>query len=312
MKVERVIEKKGVKLNITINEDLVYFLQFNGDTLLRAKKEELFKGVPFRDVKSKAVAELNRLFGITDKKKYCNGMRMASEEEIKIVNDMYSEMEILIKEKKIDIKNQTENFINNLTDDSLIGLKFTTSDKTAFIYFKDAVSEEIIKEVRRDLSYKYEIEKIKEDDFKKADIKIKDFYWGDYTNETTYEVTINQLKEIIKISKDRIKNEEENKKIAKVEKDKKEEQIKKDNYFYELESKVVETLETTNEDFGVKVEIKDKNTDEKRTYICRNIFDFGYVVNLEKGGFAKDGDLFDKKADKFLNTFPPISTSIRM
>ena len=78
-----------------------------------------------------------------------------------------------------------------------------------------------------------------------------------------------------------------------------------------------------------KVEITDPNTYEKDIYHCRNIFDFGHVVNRSGGGLlSKDEagewfwDLwkkpnvpatdFDVRAVKYLTRFSPIPTGIRM
>ena len=94
----------------------------------------------------------------------------------------------------------------------------------------------------------------------------------------------------------------------------------------------------------VIVEVTDPKTQEKGTFKCRNIFDFGYVINpcypvapgLEPGGAAwrdkKTGEWywehfdiekrkwykvremteFERKAYLYLKKFPPISAYIRM
>ena len=97
----------------------------------------------------------------------------------------------------------------------------------------------------------------------------------------------------------------------------------------------------------VIVEVIDPKTQEKGTFKCRNIFDFGYTINpcypvapgMEPGGVARKekgtGELyelywehfddqkrkwytvrkmteFEKKAYLYLKKFPPISAYIRM
>ena len=94
----------------------------------------------------------------------------------------------------------------------------------------------------------------------------------------------------------------------------------------------------------VIVEVTDSKTQEKGMFKCRNIFDFGYVINpcypvapgLEPGGVARKekstGELywehfddekrkwytvrkmteFEKKAYLYLKKFPPIFAYIRM
>lgn len=89
----------------------------------------------------------------------------------------------------------------------------------------------------------------------------------------------------------------------------------------------------------VIVEITDVATNKKAQFVCRNIFDFGYVINpnyavaegLEPGGIAiKKEDVwywqefnkgwhnvrplteFEVKAIQYLHKFPPISKEIRM
>lgn len=302
--------KKELIFDVSVTDVLDFILYFNNESIVRASKEELINGTRFMTStpKKKIVEEINKKLGITDKKKYINGIKIFEKENVEILEKLYNEAKKIVEEKKAELIKKANTYFSELTGEEIVILKFSSD---VYCYLKN-IDNDIKQQVENLVFQKDEIKVLKESDVNKLNIEVKDFYWGDYTNETTYEVTINQLKEIIDISKNRLKEEKNRKDLAKLEKEKEEEQIKKDNYFYELESKVIETLETTSEDFGVKVEIKDKNTDEKRVYFCRNIFDFGYVVNLEKGGFASEGDSFDKKASKFLNAFPPISKSIRM
>lgn len=89
-------------------------------------------------------------------------------------------------------------------------------------------------------------------------------------------------------------------------------------------------------DFYVNVSLEDAATHEKLKFVCRNIFDFGYVVNPDyeivkgkKGGIENDGmwqtfeekggwkDIrpltdFEKKCLNYLYKFSPIGTSIRL
>lgn len=90
-------------------------------------------------------------------------------------------------------------------------------------------------------------------------------------------------------------------------------------------------------DSYAEVKITDVKTGEQAEFTCRNIFDFGYVVNPaysiaegydpggfeDKGfwmhnqggkGFSKIRELtdFEKKALKYLETFSPISADLRM
>jgi len=94
----------------------------------------------------------------------------------------------------------------------------------------------------------------------------------------------------------------------------------------------------------VIVEVTDVETQEKGVFKCRNIFDFGYVINpcypvapgLEPGGLAcrdkktgkwywehfdvekrkwntvREMTEFEKKAYQYLKKFPPIYPDIRM
>lgn len=86
-----------------------------------------------------------------------------------------------------------------------------------------------------------------------------------------------------------------------------------------------------------KVKITDIITGESAVFICRNIFDFGYVINpdysiargMEPGGIlsgnkwqtfdknkgwydVREATEFELKAIKYLHDFPPISIGIRM
>jgi hypothetical protein len=72
-----------------------------------------------------------------------------------------------------------------------------------------------------------------------------------------------------------------------------------------------------------KVRITDVKTGESGIFTCRNIFDFGYVVNPEAGGILvgdkwnmtnqeREATDFEIKAVKYLYEFPPINTEIRM
>lgn len=90
-------------------------------------------------------------------------------------------------------------------------------------------------------------------------------------------------------------------------------------------------------DPGVQVKITDIATRETASFICRNVFDFGYIVNpdfaieegLEPGGLLSEGKwktfeadkgwypvraatAFELKAVKYLHKFPPIDKEIRM
>ena len=108
--------------------------------------------------------------------------------------------------------------------------------------------------------------------------------------------------------------------------------------------KVVKKGNTKSEaiDPYVIVEVTDVETQEKGMFKCRNIFDFGYVINpcypvapgLEPGGVARKekGELywehfdvknrkwytvrkmteFERKAYLYLKKFPPISAYIHM
>lgn len=89
-----------------------------------------------------------------------------------------------------------------------------------------------------------------------------------------------------------------------------------------------------------RVEIIDPTTGESGKFICRNIFDFGYVVNplypvaegLEPGGMVNEEEkvwmyydekrggwynvrpltAFERKAVEYLEEFPPICADLRM
>lgn len=94
-------------------------------------------------------------------------------------------------------------------------------------------------------------------------------------------------------------------------------------------------------DYYAKVELTDLETGEKAVFHCRNIFDFGYVINpvyaiaegLEPGGLSweennkmywqtfssgkgwynvRELTAFEQKAIKYLNMFPPIAQGINM
>lgn len=89
-------------------------------------------------------------------------------------------------------------------------------------------------------------------------------------------------------------------------------------------------------DFYADVKITDPTTGERARFTCRNIFDFGYVVNpayavaegLEPGGIEREGhwmDLgengwynvrplteFEVRAVAYLHKFPPTTADIRM
>lgn len=89
-------------------------------------------------------------------------------------------------------------------------------------------------------------------------------------------------------------------------------------------------------DYFAKVKVSDKDTGESLKFICRNIFDFGYVVNpLYKiaegidGGVSNEGNWevfesskgwypvrklseFETRCLDYLNKFPPITKKIRL
>ena len=113
----------------------------------------------------------------------------------------------------------------------------------------------------------------------------------------------------------------------------------------EMVVKVIKKGATKSEalDHYVMVEVTDPKTQEKGVFKCRNIFDFGYVINpcypvapgLEPGGLAcrdkktgkwywehfeakggwykvREMTEFETKAYQYLKKFPPISAYIRM
>ena len=72
-----------------------------------------------------------------------------------------------------------------------------------------------------------------------------------------------------------------------------------------------------------KVRVIDPQTGERGIYWCRNIFDFGHLVNRDGGGvLGPDGwelrgevipaSDFDRRAVSYLREFSPIGTEIRM
>ncbi len=163
--------------------------------------------------------------------------------------------------------------------------------------------------------------------------KLKDyaysFDYGDYSSWTNYEISIGEFEGFIKEIMKQVLIEKEQAEIEyaldKMEVDKRRSKMD------------VQIIDKGKEHSGdgptyyTHVEITDKETGEKLKFACRNIFDFGYVINplypiIEgiSGGIEIDGywDVADgagreltdveKRMLKYLHEFPPISTEIRM
>lgn len=131
--------------------------------------------------------------------------------------------------------------------------------------------------------------------------KIYDSCW---TNE--FEIGKKVTKEVIE-------------KINKIRKEKEEQKENNNKAKEESGYKVIKTWREHDHDENAFVEF----TKYDLRFYCRNIFDFGFVVNSENGGvyfsdyFEKNGEkrkLTDeeKKCLEIINKFPPISTEIRM
>lgn len=136
-----------------------------------------------------------------------------------------------------------------------------------------------------------------------------------------------KLEDIVDIESVRKKIEEERKRKEEIEK-------KRKSLIIEVISKGKEYNEDV--DFYAKVKLTSPETGESLSFICRNIFDAGYVINPdyeivkgERGGIAVKGyweifesgkgwypvrelTEFEKKCIDYLNEFPPISTAIRL
>lgn len=128
--------------------------------------------------------------------------------------------------------------------------------------------------------------------------------------------------------------------IEKIEQERREEIKKEENEFLQKYGHVqVNILKTQTlrggdgTDIVATVECINKNTGEKLRFYCRNIFDFGYVINpaypvingVEPGGIERKGfwditqnsavrelTLFEKDCIDILRLKPPISNHIRM
>lgn len=227
-------------------------------------------------------------------------------------------IEKAVKDKKTTLLKEKA----NLKDDSMI--KFTHHSSYGYSLPKCLFEEEsLLKE-----------HKIKSNVFEGYQT---DSDWGDYSIETSYEMTYKQfndcMEKVCKIvaekQKKTRKSEEESKRIK--------EETEREKAYME-----VKILKKGKEDgregptYFANVEITDANTGESLRFSCRNIFDFGYVINPDyeilpgqKGGLENNGKWqdfddkkgwydvrelteFEKKCLKYLRKFPPVYSGINM
>lgn len=82
----------------------------------------------------------------------------------------------------------------------------------------------------------------------------------------------------------------------------------------ELSVEIIEASHRSGGECGpdpyAKVRVTDPSTSESATFTCRNIFDFGYVINTEDGG--KTMTDFEVRVYNYLLKFPPIDPNIRI
>jgi hypothetical protein len=123
----------------------------------------------------------------------------------------------------------------------------------------------------------------------------------------------------------------------KIEKQKANQILEKEKHSMKVEVLKQGHMQGEGEDLYAKVKITDIETGESAQFTCRNIFDFGYIVNpdfaiikgLDPGGLlnnenwevfeeskgwypVRQATEFEKKAVKYLHKFPPIYSEIRM
>lgn len=126
--------------------------------------------------------------------------------------------------------------------------------------------------------------------------------WDDYNIYAEYKVSMKEFEGIVNKIYDSFEEEREARKIAE-ERWKEEEDRRKAEREFRRATMEVTILESGKEggseeegpDLYANVEILDKKTGEKKQFSCRNLFDFGYVVNplysidegLEPGGMAE-------------------------
>ena len=160
---------------------------------------------------------------------------------------------------------------------------------------------------------------------------------GDYTIDYTYKMKYKEFKDILnKVYKDiaPIRYKEQREKEEKIRKEAEDEKLKK--------SIQVKILKQGKENGGegptyyANVEITDPKTKEKLQFSCRNVFDFGYIINPlyevikgKQGGIEHDGkwEIYNKENDsydireltefetrclKYLKKFPPVYTGTNM
>ncbi len=159
--------------------------------------------------------------------------------------------------------------------------------------------------------------------------KIADYYSDDMTFESAkkaYEKAIGKEEEIKEAQAEEEKAEKEKAEIMKSEKSSMNVEVIKMN-----------KRQSEEHDPFATVKITDPKTGESAQFTCRNIFDFGFVINpdypladgLEPGGIlmgdnwqtwkdeggwysVRKATEFEKKATAYLRKFSPLSTSVRM
>lgn len=280
------IEKAGLKFIVSVGFKGL-MLSFEGINLsLDSDFSEA--GIKFRN--KTGIEIVNKRLGINDSKKYITGIKLEKEhiEKINILKDTI----------KNQIELEVEKLINSINEKTLI----TINDFGTFIAYDFGFNEDvhyIVRDKAKEiLIEKYNLSSINRKDLKK--FKEVDFDYGDYSNTYTYKETIESLlnlNEEIKIEATKKEEEYQERK----------EMFRKQNHYYEFEVKVIEK----DKDDYIKLQITEKETGVKRIYTCKNIFDFGYAV-YNNIGFASEGDIFDKKVNKYLNAFPLISKEISM
>jgi hypothetical protein len=292
MEFKTTITKKGIELEVESRLDGTIYVRFEGKTLAC-----IFGIVSdgLRFTGKEGTLALNKKMGTKD----INGIKLETEHIEKIENLKKTALQYVINQANVLAETITEKSIIDIYDfGTFISFNFN---------FDSKIPSTITDLAKKILIEKYNLGKIQGKNL--TNLKAKDADYGDYSTNYTYKESIEKL---LKISEqEQIKNEEIKKRKEETKKIK-DEEIKKENHYYDFEAKVIKKGKENNEDLFAKVEVIEKATGEKRKYYCRNIFDFGYVVNLEKGGFANEGDEFDKRANKYLNAFSPVETNIRM
>lgn len=182
-------------------------------------------------------------------------------------------------------------------------------------------------------------------DMKRVNVKIPDEYitesdWGDYNIRYKYKLPFGGLKKLyqeVQKALEPIMQKEAEEKAARELEEKRREELRAS-----LKCEVLETEKGTQGEGGIDpsalVRLTDPKTGESLKFNCRNIFDFGYVVNpnypvaegMEPGGLDSNGywqnfdankggwnnvrelTPFEKRCIEYLHEFPPVYNGIRM